>query len=326
MNPDINALPTIIIPYPGATSDPLMQDIFVFLRPETNGVLAESAILKVVKAANGSHKYLDLVFLANFPGEFIVENHVVEQFYGLKLHFSVMGKNAFTENMKLRFSQWFAVPFEDADIIGSFRAVEVLGLEPEALFATWVPESDVCVINGQCIKKIGTHFVVNYDIPALIHKNSKNTDIAVMVFRCSVSYDHVKQLVQEMHESLCLAGILNPKFDASRAFHFSKGPFEQIRDGIAYITSDRRLDLKLEDLSFARYLMDRGIERREICELLINPIVEVQNMDGTITEEHFLQYTQFDDYETALQKYRSIIHRVEMIHHYPLIQRMIDHI
>ena len=231
-----------------------------------------------------------------------------------------MGRTAFTESMKQRFTQWFKVPFEDADIIGSFRALEVLGIRAEELFATWVPETDVCIINGQCIKKIGTTFVVNYDIPALIHKNSKNTDIAVMVFRSSVSYDHIRQLVQEMHESLCVAGILNKKFDASRAFHFSKSPFEQIRDGIAYFSCDRRLNFKLEDLTYARWLLDRGVNGKEICHLLMNPIVEIQQSDGKIIEENFLQYTQFDDFETAFQKYKTIMCKKRYLIHLHLPQ------
>lgn len=316
--------PTIILPYPGASDEPNSQDIFVYLRPETNGVLAESTILKVVKAANEGVPHLKLIFLANFPGGFIVENHVVEQYYALKLHFAVMGKSVFTESMKHRFFQWFKVPFEEADIIGSFRALELLGKEPEELFDTWVHEQDVCLINGQCIKKIGTWYVVNYDIPALIHKNSKNTDIAVMVFRCKVPYEQVKELVQEMHKALCAAGILNPRFDAARAFHYSKGPFEQILDGITYLSADRQLNLRLADFTYARWLMEQGLDGREICSLLMNPVVEIQHANGNVTEENFLHYTQFDDFETGLRKYRSIIHRVEMIHHGPLIQFMSD--
>jgi len=324
MKTDEHGLPTVIVPYPGAAPDLGTQDIFVYLRPETNGVLVESTILKVIKAANGQQHYLSLIFLANFPGEFIVENHVVEQYYALKLHFAVMGKSVFTEEMKQHFTRCFHIPFEEADIIGAFRALELLGKEPEELFDTWVSDQDVCLINGQCIKKIGTWYVVNYDIPALIHKNSKNTDIAVMVFRCKVPYGQVKLLVQEMHKALCSAGILNPRFDAARAFHYSKGPFEQILDGIAYLSAHRPMNLALQDFTYAKWLMDQGVDGSEICRVLMNPIVEIQHADGTVSEVNFLQHTQFDDYESGLRKYRSIIHRVEMIHHGPLIQHMID--
>lgn len=323
MKSDELGLPTIIVPYPGA-AEAGSQDIFMYLRPETNGVLAESTILKVVKAANSGEHRMDLVFLANFPGEFIAENHVVEQYYALKLHFAVMGRSVFTENMRQRFSQWFGVSFDEAEVIGAFRALELLGKEPEELFDTWVPEQDVCLINGQCIKKIAGWYVVNYDIPALIHKNSKNTDIAVMVFRGKVDYETVKGLVKDMHKALCDAGILNPQFDAARAFHYSKGPFEQILDGIAYLSVDRKMRLKLSDFTYANWLLERGVGPSDICRVLLNPIVEVQTPDGKVSEVNFLHYTLFDDYETAFAKFRTIIHQVEMIHHGPLLQYMSD--
>ncbi len=320
MKPDELGLPTIIVPYPGPASEPGEQDIFVYLRPETNGVLAESTILKVVKAANGDQGTMKLIFLANYPGEFIVDHKIVEQYYSLKFHFAVVGKNAFTDGMKQRFTEWFKTPFEQADIIGSFRALEVLHKEPEELFATWVAEQEVCVINGQCIKKIGEQFIINYDIPALIHKNSKNTDIAVMVFRCKQPYDKIKSLVVDMHKALCVAGILSPQFDPSRAFHWSKGPFEQVLDGISYLYPVKSIGLKLGDLTFAKWLLEQGVNVDELGCLLMNPIVEIEDPDGRIREENFLFSTQYLSFEEALAKFKSVIQRVEMIHHGPLIQ------
>ena len=320
MKPDEQGLPTIIVPYPGPSIEPGVHDIFVYLRPETNGVLAESTILKVIKAANGDQPAMQLIYLANYPGEFIVEHQIVEQYYSLKFHFAVVGKNAFTQGMKQRFAEWFKVPFETAEIVGAFRALEIMHKEPEELFGTWVAEQDVCVINGQCIKKIGELFVVNYDIPALIHKNSKNTDIAVMVFRCQQPYEKVKSLVVDMHKALCAAGILSPQFDPSRAFHWSKGPFEQILDGISYLSVVKSLGLKLDDFTYAKWLLGQGITPDELGRLLMNPVVEIQHEDGRVTEENFLQYTQYDTFESALVKFKSIVRRLDMIHHAPLIQ------
>jgi hypothetical protein len=282
--------------------------------------MAESTMLKVVKSANGDQPSMKLIYLANYPGEFIVMNKIVEQYYSLKFHYAVVGKGAFTPGMQQKFSEWFRVPFEEAEIVGAFRALEVLQKEPEDLFATWVPDHDVCLINGQCIKKIGPIFVVNYDIPALIHKNSKNTDIAVMVFRSQQPYERIKSLVMDMHKALCTAGILNPQFDPSRAFHWSKGPFEQVLDGIAYLYPVKSAELRLEDFTFARWLLERGVSAEDLGRLLMNPLVEVRHPDGSVSEEHFLQYTQYESFEGALAKYRSIVRRLDMIHHSPVIQ------
>ncbi len=311
-------LPTLILPYPGPSDREDEQDIFVYLRPETNGVLAESTILKIVKEANVNQASIKLVFLANFPGEFIVGKHIVEQYYAVKLHFAVSGKAAFTESMKERFSNWFGIRFEDAPIVGAFEALEILNLEPEQLFDTWVENHNVCIASGQNVKHYGDLFIVNYDIPALIHKNSKNTDIAVMIFRTSMNYVDFKQLVERMHDALCLNGILNPRFDAARAFHYSKGPFEQIKDGVTYLGSDERLGLKLSDLTFMRYLAARGISEDQVRQVLLNPIVYVRN-EETLREEYIHQYTQFDSFQNAYHKFLNIESTAEIIHHSPLI-------
>lgn len=315
-------MPTLIVPYPGADDRSGYQDIFVYLRPETNGVLAESTILKVIKDANGNHADMKLVFLANFPGEFMVKKQVVEQYYALKFHFAVAGKAAFTETMKEQVCNWYKVNWEEAPLIGAFDALKLLNLQPEDLFNTWVPECDVFVCNGQCIKKIHEQLVVNYDIPALIHKNSRGTDIAVMMFRTSLGYGALRDLVLRMHKALCDAGILNPQYDAARAFHYSKSPFEQLLDGLIYLGADERLNLGLKDMTFMRFLMSKQADLHKVVQVLMNPIVHVKNDDGTLVEEHFLQTTQFASYESAYERFSRIESVVELIHHSPLLARL----
>ncbi len=133
------ALPKVLIPYPGPTGDPRQQDIFVYLRPETNGVRVESAVLKVIEHCPAYKQDMNLVYLANVPGEYITEQHIVEHYYALKLDFAVYGKDRFTPHMKEAFTQAFRLPFAEADIIGSFEALRRLKLGPEELFALWVP-------------------------------------------------------------------------------------------------------------------------------------------------------------------------------------------
>jgi hypothetical protein len=321
MNSDSAGLPTVIVPYPGPATNPDEQDIFVYLRPETNGILVESTMLKVIKSA-GEGQPMKLVYMANFPGEFIVKNTIVEQYYSLKLHFAVVGKRAFTRSMKERFSDFFRDDFDSSTIIGSFEALDYLGKTPEELFHTWVSDADMTQMNGQTIKRIEGVYVVNYDIPALLHKNAKGTDIAVMIFRTKRDYSSVKTLVRRMHEALVAGGILDPKYDPSRAFHYSKGPFEQILDGVGYLYTQQREKIKLRDFTFARYLLNRGIDQSIICGMLMNPIVRILQYDGSVIEDNMLSYTSNFSYSQAVEALTRIVCQYPIIHHGPILGRL----
>ena len=99
---DNDSEPKVLIPYPGPDASGNVQDIFVYLRPETNGVLVESTLLKVVKECRAAGVEISLIYLANIPGEFILGHHIVERHYAQKFYFAVHGKNAFTPAMKAR--------------------------------------------------------------------------------------------------------------------------------------------------------------------------------------------------------------------------------
>lgn len=322
MKPDELGQPTVIVPYPGCSEDPLLQDIFVYLRPETNGVIAESTILKVVKAANKNQDAMKLIYLANIPGEFIVEHKIVEQYYALRLHYAVNGRLAFTPYMAEQFSKYFKVDFNSVPVLGGFEALDTLKMEQEELFNVWVPATDVFITNGQIVKKIGGYYVVNYDIPALLHKNSKSTDIALMIFRTSLGYGKVKELVADMHQALVAINVLGTQYDAARAFHFSKGPFEQILDGASYLYPTSGGSLRLEDLTFSCLLLQRGISRKKICDLLRNPIVRVRRPDGSIFEENIFQLTRYHDYQEAIELLDTIVEQIPMINHGPILDKL----
>ena len=85
--PEVEALhsPSILVPYPGPDSAPDALDVFVYLRPETNGVAVESTVLKVVRECRGRESDIDLVYMANVPGSHIVRRRIVERHYSLRL-------------------------------------------------------------------------------------------------------------------------------------------------------------------------------------------------------------------------------------------------
>lgn len=301
--------PTVLVPYPGPENRPGVQDIFVYLRPESNGVLAESTVLKVVESCPEYKRSLHLVYMANVPGEFIVRNHIVERHYSVKLRFAVTGRDAFTSFMRRRFAEYFHVPFEEARIIGAFEALRTLSMRPEELFNRWVPQHELLMVNGQSVKHIDDVYVVNYDIPALLHKNNRNTDIAVMIFRTELSYAYFSSLVDEMRNRLVAAELLNPRFPPSRVFHYSKGPLEQVLDGMGYLYRNGGEAVDIGELSFAAYSRSQGEPFREIVRSLAQPIVKCRVSNNVVREENLLVYTSHDTYETALAKHRSAVSR-----------------
>ncbi len=306
MGEQARVTPQILVPYPGPDGSGDVHDIFVYLRPETNGVLVESALLKVVQNCSQYRSSIRLVYLANFPGQFIVDNHIVERHYAHKFYFAVHGKRVFTRHMIDEFERHFGVPFAAARVIGSFEALQELGESPDQLFTQWVPAGDLLHVDGQSIKRLAGVFVVNYDIPALLHKNTRSTDIAVMLFRCSVDYDYFQKLVDQMREALIENKTLPERLPASRAFHYSKGPFEQLLDASDYLRRPAGDAIDLRELSFVRYAAEHGYTGDQLMSLVRNPICVFEQSPGEYVEESIFTYTSTDSYPEAITKLASL--------------------
>jgi hypothetical protein len=299
--------PSVLVPYPGPDPSPKTQDIFVYLRPETNGVVGESAILKVMQQCPDYKIDIHLVYLANIPGGFIVQNHIVERHYACKLYFAAHGKAAFTPGMRREFTAYFGMPFEEAPVVGSFEALRLLGLRPNELFEQWVGESDFFTTAGQTVKRIGEYFVVNYDMPALLHKNNRDTDVAAMVFRTTRDYAYFDRLLCEMRSALIDAGIMSPNHPMGRAMHYSKSPFEQVLDGLGYLYTAGGASVDPTQFSFCAYLAQQGIDIQSVMGALSHPVARFRDSNGTIVEDELVSFTYHDSYPDAACKLRSMI-------------------
>jgi hypothetical protein len=298
-------VPTIIIPYPGPSTDPEVQDISIYLRPEANGVKVESTILGVIHSSEAYKKALKIVYLANLPGDFIVENRIIEEHYALNIRFAREGKKAFTDTMRRQFEEYFSVDFESAPITGSFETLERLNMSEAELFRIWVPVRDFIHINGQSVKKFANHYIVNYDIPALLLKNSSKTDVFSMILRSFLSYGEFHTLINSINEALKEEGIITNPVLYSHVFHYSKGPFEQILDGIGYIYTREQEHIDLTQLSFFAYLLSKGCRKEEILDAIRSPIMQFKVMDGKTEEHNLLVYTYDDSFEEAYRKFRT---------------------
>ena len=267
-------------------------------------------MLRVIQHDPEFKRTIFLVYLANLSGDFIIRNHVIEEHYSLKLRFAVHGGKLFTPRMREAFSQHFCASFDEEKVVGSFEALRVLSLTPDELFRLWVGDDDFWVVNGQSIKKFDGLYVVNYDIPALLQKNNKNTDIAVMIFRTTMDYEAFERIVLAMQHALLEAKILSPGIPLSRVFHHSKGPFEQILDGIGYLFTPEGKHISSENLAFSRYLLGRGVDLKAQQGIFRNPLFLFRDREGNLREESIFSYTQDDSYEEAFAKLQSAVAQV----------------
>jgi hypothetical protein len=301
----ISRNPTIVIPFAGVCESSLCQDVFVYLRPESNGIKVESALMRGVSSIPDWQNNINLVYLANLPGDFLNEQGVVEQHYQIRIKFAEKGKSLFTPYMKLAFTEHYKVNFEEANIIGSFGALPLIGLDEEELFKLWVHEEDMLIVNDQNIKRVGKYFIVNSDIPAILHKNNEKTDIAVMIFRTILWGRDLYNVILNMTNALIEDKILHSASQFSHVFHYSKGPFEQILDAIGFLYNIEGDHLPLHNIRFFNFLLEKGLSEEEINYFIKQPLLQFRNMDGSIEEKSVFQVTKDLSYEESWKIIKS---------------------
>lgn len=295
--------PTIIVPYKGPCLESGCSDYFLYLRPESNGIKVESTILKVIESNPEFKSRITLAYLANFPGAFILKNHVVEEHYRVRLHFASHGKAGFTPGMISHFEYYFRVKFQEANIVGAFEALSALKLSVEELFNLWVPPYDILITCGQIIKRVNGLFIVNYDIPALLHKNNHKTDIAVMILRTRLDAATFGVFLDKVRDSLTQALVLDPAKPSSRIFHYSKSPFEQLLDAQGYLYGPDLERLSLGACSFGVFMKEHGWTEESLIQILDNPIFRFPLPGkGLEIEENILEATQSFSYQEAMEK------------------------
>ena len=304
MGPTKVRLPTVVIPFTSNCRTSDCQDVFLYLRPETNGIQVESAMMRVLRQRPEYKEQVRIAYMANLPGDFIAKHRIIEEHYRLKLLFTKRGKQLFTPYMKREFSRYFGVPFEKAKIYGAFEAMKRMGYTREELFRLWVPLKDVFHINGQTIKRLGDVYIINYDIPGILNKNTYATDIAVMIFRTSFGPAELQHMITDIVEELRSEEIIGESREYSRVFHYSKGPFEQILDAVGFLYDSQGNNIPLEEIHFYNYLRGRGLLSHEISRVLNNPIFLFENGNGKTYEETIYAATFEKSYEEA---YRTLI-------------------
>ncbi|MBI9106221.1 MAG: hypothetical protein JEZ04_05700 [Spirochaetales bacterium] len=298
--------PSILIPFSPASGCASCRDVFIYLRPETNGVEVESLIMGALRETEAGHENAELVYLANLPGDFISAKGLIEHHYRIRLLFALEGKRLFTQHMKKVFKSYYRCSFDNAEILGPFEAMKRLGIDEETLFKTWVKPSSMLNVNGQSIKKIKDIFVLNYDIPALLHKNNRETDIAVMVFRTSGRNSDISFMIDAIEEKLTEKGIINILSPSSRVFHYSKGPFDELLDSTGFLFDREIKHISLKETTFGRYLLKNGVSLEQMEGALRHPIMYFKESDGRYVENDIFSYTKDCTYGEAFERFGTV--------------------
>ena len=133
-------LPNIIIPYPAAEDGfvdcgDLAAYAVAYVRPETNNVLYERAILAGLRAHG------KIIYCANIPGEVFLQDKILQNHYPCQFRLArdPRGELARLPEVRARVEEHFRLSLDDARLIGSFEAVHALGMSEEELFETIVP-------------------------------------------------------------------------------------------------------------------------------------------------------------------------------------------
>jgi hypothetical protein len=292
--------PSVLVPYPGPDVSVGTFDVFMYLRPETNGVLTESVIMKTIVSDPVWKEKVRLVYLANYPGDYIHTRHVIEHHYRLKIVFACRGGRAFTPGMRGIFCKKFHADFDEKRVIGAYEALKRFDLDEEQLFSYRVDEENMLITLGQNIKRYGDDWIVNYDIPAVLHRNTFETDIAVMVFRVKLTWRDFLDMVSTMSRHLAEAGVLGPDTPPSRAFHYSRSPWEQLLDGFDYLSGADVTDGGSEDnISFGAFMMEKGYSRQVLRDIIRNPLILHRDSAGVEKEANIFELSTGMDYPGA---------------------------
>lgn len=196
--------PDILLPYAAEedlSSGPRrdgFRHAIVCVRPETNRLPYEAEILSALRAS------AKVTYIANLNGRLFTEGGILRSRYASQFRFA-RDPRAFLElypELAIAFEEHFGISASDAPIRSSLGDLSEIGLSPEGLFATIVPESDFLAVKGQTFKRIHGVYIVNYDLPAITRRYTPAANVFVALAEAEAGsddfYDDLNQAIHDM--------------------------------------------------------------------------------------------------------------------------------
>lgn len=287
--------PDILIPYDVQAEKLAGSSIaLVYVRPETNRVDYEAAIVKALS------RYARVAYMANLTGTLVNDRAIVASHYSSQMEFAINGREEMARypEMVRRFEEKFRVNFDSANIVGPFTAIMEcrLRLNADALFETVVPDEDFLEMYGQTVKRIDDFYVINYDIPAIITRHHSDTGMLVLAVALKSPEYRFSHLNYAIYDNLChgettvLLGSEKRRelrwYDlVRRTYHISRSHVEAMFDLTDFVFSGDRERLLFSATPLGRFLLEREIipaDRLERCLGLLkeNPLVYLRGAGG----------------------------------------------
>jgi len=174
--------PSILVGYPPAEG--LAADsgaaayAVVYVRPETNTVLYERAIVAVIRARGDA-----IVYAANLNGSLFRQDGILQDHYVTQLRFASDPRAEAVRYPEIgeKLRRHFGAPLAELPLDGAFRAAE--RSTEEELFETFVPPADFLACWGQQFKRIGGTVVANPGLPAVLKRYTPEANVFVVVVR-----------------------------------------------------------------------------------------------------------------------------------------------
>jgi hypothetical protein len=166
-----------------------------YVRPETNNILYERAILAGLRAHG------KIIYCANLSGNVFIRDAILERHYPSQFKFARNPQSELARfpEIRLRIEEHFQLSLNDAQLVGSFEAVQVLQISEEDLFETIVPSSDYLGCWGQSFKRLGGAIVANPNLPAIVKRHAPSANVFSVVV---CSRDHASHFFQEANEAI----------------------------------------------------------------------------------------------------------------------------
>ncbi len=200
----------------------------IYVRPETNKISYEKAILK------GILPYSDVIYMANLNGELFIKNALILDHYSSQYRFAIYGPEEIKKYpiMAKKIEEYFNIEINSPSLIGSFEAILKMNITPEELFNTFVDDKDFYKIYGQTIKKINGMYIINYDLPAIFLRYDYNSNTFIIVIKLKsnkISFQEINHsIANEIQNDKYLKFYDEEKYKdmdliekAKRTYHFS---------------------------------------------------------------------------------------------------------
>jgi hypothetical protein len=150
----------------------------VYVRPETNTVLYERAIVAGIRARGDT-----IIYTANLNGRLFESDGILKRHYVTQARFASDPRGQLDDYPEIgeRLAKHFGQPADRLPLVGAFQAAT--RTPAEELFETFVPPADFLACWGQQFKRIGGAVVANPGLPAVLRRYTPEANVFVVVVR-----------------------------------------------------------------------------------------------------------------------------------------------